>query len=102
MTDCYIINGERLMLWRIADNIYIHTNGRALAISPEQAEAMHAGLGHILRGDTDRCATSDMVTSQSKFSNTSNLEIREHEARGRTPAKYRGKPDDCIPTLEDI
>ena len=61
----FVLNGERLVVWRTENNISIHTNGRALSLSIEQAQSLLKGLQEVLSGDYDRAATADVIAATS-------------------------------------
>jgi hypothetical protein len=81
-------SAERLMIWRIENNVSISTNGRALAISLEQATALRDGLIAVLGGEFDRAATPDMLASP--------------RAASARPAPTPDKRPNAVPNLEDI
>jgi hypothetical protein len=62
----FVLNGERLVVWRTENNVSIHTNGRALSLSIEQARVLLTGLQEVLSGDYDRAVTADMLASRKK------------------------------------
>ena len=89
MSDPFILtSSDRLMIWRIENNVSISTNGRALAMSLEQATALRDGLQAVLSCEFDRAATPDMLASP-----------REASVR-QTPAI--SKTAKAVPTLEDL
>ena len=89
MSDPFILtSSDRLMIWRIEDSVSISTNGRAVAMSLEQATALRDGLQAVLSCEFDRAATPDMLASPRAASD------REYPALTRVPNK--------IPNLEDI
>ena len=89
MSDPFILtSSDRLMIWRIEDSVSISTNGRAVAMSLEQATALRDGLQAVLSCEFDRAATPDMLASP-----------REASARP-TPATL--KQPKAVPTLEDL
>ena len=90
MSDPFIItsSADRLMIWRIENNVSISTNGRALAISLEQAWALRDGLQAVLSNGFDRAATPDMLAAP--------------RAASARPIPAISKLPKAVPTLEDL
>jgi hypothetical protein len=91
----YRLPGERLSVWRIENNISIHTNGRALAIDLAQATALRDALQAVLPSPTgdgiyDRASTDDYAMPQSPT------------PAPTVPREASVRQSKAIPNLEDI
>jgi hypothetical protein len=62
----YRLPGERLTVWAFGESIYIHTNGRALALERLQAAALAEGITKVLSGEYDRASTDDQAAPSEK------------------------------------
>ena len=56
-----LLNGEGVQVWRVGDNIYLHTNGRCVGVGEDQARLFHQALGAVLNNEYDRAMTPDQA-----------------------------------------